>query len=337
MKPHALVIEAFGPYAGRVAIDFDALSDEGLFLIHGSTGAGKTFLLDAMSFALYGEVAGDRGVKGLRSDHAPPQAVPRVELEFSAGGARYRVERSPAYTATKVRGAGTTEKLATAALFRLQGTERLPLVSRSTEVNREVEGIVGLNAAQFRQVILLPQGRFAEVLRARAEEREALLKTLFATVLHERASAWLEDQARAAARAIEEQGRSLAWQRQQAAQLFHPFRRNDAGLMDADGAASLVVHGGDGSAGPGVAGGNGNAAGLEPGVAAGSAAPSEPEPPADQAGLDRLLERIGRVVAAAEEARRQAGEADRPRRSPFHGASKRALPSNSHSHRCLPR
>jgi exonuclease SbcC len=286
MKPHALVIEAFGPYAGRVAIDFDALSDEGLFLIHGSTGAGKTFLLDAMSFALYGEVAGDRGVKGLRSDHAPPQAVPRVELEFSAGGARYRVERSPAYTATKVRGAGTTEKLATAALFRLQGTERLPLVSRSTEVNREVEGIVGLNAAQFRQVILLPQGRFAEVLRARAEEREALLKTLFATVLHERASAWLEDQARAAARAIEEQGRSLAWQRQQAAQFFHPFRRNDGGLMDADGAASLVVHGGDGSA-----------------------AASEPEPPADQAGLDRLLERIGRVVAAAEEARRQAGEA----------------------------
>jgi exonuclease SbcC len=285
MKPHALVIEAFGPYAGRVAIDFDALSDEGLFLIHGSTGAGKTFLLDAMSFALYGEVAGDRGVKGLRSDHAPPQAVPRVELEFSAGGARYRVERSPAYTATKVRGAGTTEKLATAALFRLQGTERLPLVSRSTEVNREVEGIVGLNAAQFRQVILLPQGRFAEVLRARAEEREALLKTLFATVLHERASAWLEDQARAAVRAIEEQGRSLAWQRQQAAQFFHPFRRNDAGLMDADGAASLVVHGGDGSA-----------------------AASEPELPADQAGLDRLLERIGRVVAAAEEARRLAGE-----------------------------
>ena len=92
MKPHHLVIEAFGPYAERVAIDFDALSDEGLFLIHGSTGAGKTFLLDAMSFALYGEVSGERGVKGLRSDHASPQAVPRVELDFSAGGARYRVE-----------------------------------------------------------------------------------------------------------------------------------------------------------------------------------------------------------------------------------------------------
>jgi hypothetical protein len=74
MKPHQLSIEAFGPYAERVSIDFDALSGEGLFLIHGSTGAGKTFLLDAMCFALYGEVSGDRGVKGLRSDHAGPQA-----------------------------------------------------------------------------------------------------------------------------------------------------------------------------------------------------------------------------------------------------------------------
>ena len=70
MKPHQLGIEAFGPYAERVSIDFDALSGEGLFLIHGSTGAGKTFLLDAMSFALFGEVSGDRSVKGLRSDHA---------------------------------------------------------------------------------------------------------------------------------------------------------------------------------------------------------------------------------------------------------------------------
>ncbi|MFO0119372.1 MAG: AAA family ATPase, partial [Cyanobium sp.] len=81
MKPHHLVIEAFGPYAERVAIDFDALSDEGLFLIHGSTGAGKTFLLDALSFALYGEVSGDRNVRSLKSDHAAPAAVPRVQLE----------------------------------------------------------------------------------------------------------------------------------------------------------------------------------------------------------------------------------------------------------------
>jgi exonuclease SbcC len=120
MKPHLLTIEAFGPYADPVRIAFDGLSQEGLFLIHGSTGAGKTFLLDALCFALYGEVSGDRNVKGLRSDHAAPGAVPRVGLEFSCGAARYRVERSPAHSAPKSRGEGTVEKAPQAALFRWQ-------------------------------------------------------------------------------------------------------------------------------------------------------------------------------------------------------------------------
>jgi len=287
VKPHHLVIEAFGPYAERVAIDFDALSDEGLFLIHGSTGAGKTFLLDAMSFALYGEVSGERGVKGLRSDHAPPQATPRVELDFSAGGARYRVERTPPYTATKQRGSGTTEKLAAAALFRVQGTEQQPVATRTSEVTREVERIVGLNAAQFRQVILLPQGRFAEVLRAKAEEREALLKTLFETVIHERAGSWLEDQARTALRGVEEQKRHLAWLREQAAQEWQPFADRPRGSTEGEG-PSLSKH----------------LIGAELPASAG-----EPVVPTDQAGLDRLLERIRQVVAACEEARRRASEA----------------------------
>ncbi len=287
MKPHHLVIEAFGPYAERVAIDFDALSDEGLFLIHGSTGAGKTFLLDAMSFALYGEVSGERGVKGLRSDHAPPQAVPRVELDFSAGGARYRVERTPPYTATKLRGSGTTEKLAAAALFRVLGTEQQPVASRTSEVTREVERIVGLNAAQFRQVILLPQGRFAEVLRAKAEEREALLKTLFETEIHERAGSWLEDQARSALRAIEEQKRHLAWLREQAAQEWLPFADQPHGRAEGEGASRS----------------------QDPMGAERPASASDPGTPTDQAGLDRLLEQIRRVVAACEESRRRATEA----------------------------
>jgi exonuclease SbcC len=287
VKPHHLVIEAFGPYAERVAIDFDALSDEGLFLIHGSTGAGKTFLLDAMSFALYGEVSGERGVKGLRSDHAPPQAVPRVELDFSAGGARYRVERTPPYTATKLRGSGTTEKLAAAALFRVLGTEQQPVASRTGEVTREVERIVGLNAAQFRQVILLPQGRFAEVLRAKAEEREALLKTLFETEIHERAGSWLEDQARSALRAIEEQKRHLAWLREQAGQEWLPFADQPHGRAEGEGASRS----------------------QDPMGAERPASASDPGTPTDQAGLDRLLERIRLVVAACEESRRRATEA----------------------------
>jgi exonuclease SbcC len=305
------VIEAFGPYAERVAIDFDALSDEGLFLIHGSTGAGKTFLLDAMSFALYGEVSGERGVKGLRSDHAPPQATPRVELDFSAGGARYRVERTPPYTATKQRGSGTTEKLAAATLFRVQGTEQQPVATRSSEVTREVERIVGLNAAQFRQVILLPQGRFAEVLRAKAEEREALLKTLFETVIHERAGSWLEDQARTALRGVEEQKRQLSWLREQVAQEWQPFAHSEpaggAAATGCDGVDDISSAPADAQASAAVSPTISDR--VPPVIPAGSPASTEPGMPTDQAGLDRLLEQIRRVVAACEEARRRASEA----------------------------
>ena len=224
MRPHLLQIEAFGPYAEPVAIDFDALSQEGLFLIHGSTGAGKTFLLDALCFALYGEVSGDRNLKGLRSDHAAPGAVPRVCLEFSAGGRRYAVERCAAHSAPKSRGSGFTEKPPTAVLFRLEGGGKHPIVSRTSEVTREVEQLVGLNASQFRQVILLPQGKFAEVLRARTEERETLLKTLFNTVVFERACHWLEEKARAARVAQLECTRAQEVLRQQAGQEWAPYR-----------------------------------------------------------------------------------------------------------------
>ncbi|MCS5693658.1 SMC family ATPase [Cyanobium sp. FGCU-6] len=217
MKPHLLRIEAFGPYAEPTAISFDALSPEGLFLIHGSTGAGKTFLLDALCFALYGEVSGDRNLKGLKSDHAAAGALPQVVLEFSCGGVRYRVERSPAHSAPRARGSGTVERAAQAALFRLGGGERQTIASRTSEVNQEVERLVGLNAAQFRQVILLPQGRFAAVLRAGGEEREALLKTLFDTVLFEQASSWLEERDRAARIELAERNRALEVLRRQAA------------------------------------------------------------------------------------------------------------------------
>ncbi|MFQ6537133.1 MULTISPECIES: AAA family ATPase [Aphanothece] len=230
MRPHLLEIEAFGPYAEAVRVPFDNLARDGLFLIHGSTGSGKTYLLDALCFALYGEVSGERSVKGLRSDHAPAGAVPRVALEFSAADGRWRVERQPAHEAPKARGSGTTSRPAKAALWRLVGEGREPVAGNVTEVSREITRLVGLDAAQFRQVILLPQGRFAEVLRARDEEREALLKTLFDTTLYERAMGWLEDQARQARVGLAEQRRCLATWREQVWQAWEPWSEPDASI-----------------------------------------------------------------------------------------------------------
>ncbi len=164
--------------------------------------------------------------------------MPRVTLEFSTGAGRWRVERSPAHTAQRVRGGGTTERAAQAVLFRLQGDGAEPVAGRTTEVTREIERLLGLTAAQFQQVILLPQGRFAEVLRARADEREALLKTLFHTVLFEQAGQWLEEQARTARQTLEEHDRRLQGLREQAA-----ARWPAAGIQPADqgGMDGLVV------------------------------------------------------------------------------------------------
>jgi exonuclease SbcC len=227
MRPHRLEIEAFGPYAEPVVIGFDALARDGLFLIHGPTGAGKTYLLDALCFALYGEVTGERSVKGLRSDHAAATAVPRVALEFTAAGERWRVERSPACTLPKSRGSGTTSRGARAALLRLRGEGAEAVARAPAEVSREITALVGLDGARFRQVILLPQGRFAEVLRARTEEREGLLKTLFETTLYERAAFWLDEQARAARGAVFDGQRELEGLREQAAHVASPWRTGD--------------------------------------------------------------------------------------------------------------
>ncbi len=250
MRPHRLELEAFGPYAEPVRVDFDPLAREGLFLIHGSTGAGKTFLLDALCFALYGEVTGERNPKGLRSDHAPPGQVPRVALEFSAAGGRWRVERQPACEVPRVRGEGTTSRPARAALWRCRDGQawdsaEAPIAGNVTDVGREVVNLLGLEAAQFRQVILLPQGRFAEVLRAGPEQREALLKTLFDTELYERASLWLEGQARQAQAELAEAQRRLAGLEEQARALLEPWGDGQApagiGLGEARETLAAVV------------------------------------------------------------------------------------------------
>lgn len=216
MKPHRLLFRALGPYAGEVEIDFDPLFEEGLFLIHGPTGAGKTFLLDALCFALYGDVPGERGRHTLRSDHAPFATSPWAELEFTSQQIRWRIHRSPDHVAAKTRGEGTTRRSALATLERSDGDKWRVVAQKTREVNEEITRLLGLSAQQFQQVILLPQGRYERVLRSNSEDREKLLHTLFDTFLYKSASDWLDAEARRLRESASDQERELANLRRQA-------------------------------------------------------------------------------------------------------------------------
>ncbi|WP_110183467.1 AAA family ATPase [Nocardioides solisilvae] len=194
MRLHHLSVTAFGPFAGTEEVDFDALSASGLFLLTGPTGAGKTSVLDAVCFALYGDVPGDRNVaKRLRSDQAPAGVAPRVALEATLAGRRFRVVRSPAWRRPKKRGEGTTQQQATVTLTELLDGEEVLLSSRIDEVAALVIGLVGMTMPQFCQVAMLPQGGFQAFLRARADERQAVLQQLFHTGRFARVEGWLRD------------------------------------------------------------------------------------------------------------------------------------------------
>ena len=235
MRPHRLAFSALGPYPGDVEVDFDRLVVDGLFLIWGPTGAGKTFLLDALCFALYGEVPGERRHDTLRSDHAAPDASPCVELEFTAHDARWRIRRSPLHERAKKIGEGTTKVPPKATLERQEGDGWQPLAQNLTEVNEEIARLIGLSASQFQQVVLLPQGRFEKVLRSRSDDREKLLRTLFDTSVFASAASWLDEEAkqrRATAASLEQELRHL---RSRAAERWNEVFQadeNDGSLSD---------------------------------------------------------------------------------------------------------
>ncbi len=201
MRLHRLQVTAFGPFGGRQDVDFDALSAAGLFLLHGATGAGKTSILDAVCFALYGSVPGARQSPGapLRSDHAPAGTPTEVVLELTVAGRRLRLTRSPAQPRPKKRGGGFTTEKAQSFLEEYDpGTGMWKGLSRShQEIGEEVGQLLGMNREQFCQVVLLPQGDFSRFLRADAEARGRLLGRLFDT---RRFAAAEERSRRAAAR-----------------------------------------------------------------------------------------------------------------------------------------
>ncbi|ROP74671.1 AAA family ATPase [Curtobacterium sp. PhB115] len=190
MYLHRLELRAIGPYPDLVTIDFAALAASGVFLLEGPTGSGKSTIIDAVVFALYGGLAGsDASSDRLHSQHADPAVEPFVELVFETGAGTFRVRRTPQYDRPKQRGTGTVKQQASVQLFRLAGPADVagePMSSRIPEAAVEIARIVGLDRAQFLQTVVLPQGEFARFLRSPGEDRRKLLQSLFGTQVYDR-------------------------------------------------------------------------------------------------------------------------------------------------------
>lgn len=177
MRPIRLVMSAFGPYAKLQEIDFSRLNEQ-IFVISGPTGAGKTTIFDAISYALFGEASGSsRDKDSLRSDFSAPETETFVELEFILRGERYTIKRSPQQQQKKQRGDGFTVKNADAQLEMPDGQ----LITRISAVDEKITELMGINKSQFKQIVMLPQGEFRKLLEAESNERELIFRKIFGT------------------------------------------------------------------------------------------------------------------------------------------------------------
>lgn len=195
MKPLKLTLQAFGPFAKTEQVDFTQLGSNPLFLINGPTGSGKTSILDAICFALYGETTGNerQGIQ-MRCDQSAANLPTEIIFEFALHDKHYRVMRAPEQEAPKARGEGTTTKKHTASLYEITDEERL-ITSKTAQVKTEVTVLLGLNESQFRQVMVLPQGKFRELLLASSKDREAIFGQLFQTDIYKKIEFALKDRA----------------------------------------------------------------------------------------------------------------------------------------------
>lgn len=187
MKPLKLIVQAFGPFAGREEIDFTKLGENPLFLIDGETGAGKSTLLDAICFALYGGTTGaEREPAEMRCDRAEPGKLTEVTLIFELNGKKYQIVRSPQQERPKVKGEGFTDHKSKATLHEIlpEDETRLIVAKSVSDANQEIQDMTGLNVEQFRQVMVLPQGKFRELLKADSGSREKIFGKLFQTGIY---------------------------------------------------------------------------------------------------------------------------------------------------------
>lgn len=221
MRLHRLTLSAVGPFSDEVTIDFDQLSDSGRFLLTGPTGSGKSTLIDAIVFALYGEVAGakDSSKDRMRSRHAAATQESVVDLSFSTSAGSYRVRRTPAYERPKLRGTGMTQQKASVRLWKLtdpDGSDEVEVAVRPDEAGAELTRAIGLTREQFTQTVVLPQGKFASFLRATSEERHELLRGVFGTALYDQ----LQDRLRQAAASARRDADALRTSLQEATSVF---------------------------------------------------------------------------------------------------------------------
>lgn len=206
MKPIKLVMSAFGPYASTAEVAFDRFGEGGLFLITGDTGAGKTTVFDAITFALFHRTSGtDREVNTLRSDFATGKEETFVEFTFSHGGRIYQIYRSPQYERAKARGKGFTTKTAKAKLLR----EPEEPIEGIKQVNEAVENLLRINYDQFKQICMIAQGEFREVLNADSKKRGEILQKIFSTEGYKKMAVLMEQRYKKAHGEIKELLRSV--------------------------------------------------------------------------------------------------------------------------------
>ncbi|WP_421735789.1 AAA family ATPase [Cellulomonas sp.] len=293
MHLRSLTVQAIGPFAGRHTVDFDALGESGLFLLEGPTGSGKSTLIDAIVFALYGKVASsEASEERLRSAYAPDDVESVVDLVFEVPAGVYRVRRTPAYQRAKRRGSGTTTANATVKAWRLPSgvdldpstldTLGVPLGNRLDEIGAEIQKAVGLDRTQFVQTIVLPQGEFAHFLRAKPEERRGLLQKIFGTEVYDRLAQRLAEMRREGDRACVTARAALA---SASSQLVGAARLTGEEAAEVRAAIDAAVLGSEG---------------LVAGVQAVVTARTD--------GLVRVAQTAGAAATAADDARRQARE-----------------------------